>query len=83
MMRIPHELGEEFAQDAQIIERLSKTDHQFAKLAASYAEINEEIYRIESEEEPTTDEVLERLKKRRLLLKDQIAAFLKNRGHQM
>jgi hypothetical protein len=34
------------------------------------------IYRIESEEEPTTDEVLERLKKRRLRLKDEIAAML-------
>ena len=32
--------------------------------------------RIESEEEPTTDEVLEKLKKRRLKLKDEIAAFL-------
>lgn len=80
MMRIPHALTDEFSTDAPIIEKLSRTDHQFAKIAASYTEINEEIYRIESEEEPTTDEVLEKLKKRRLLLKDEIAAFLKNQG---
>lgn len=84
MMRIPHSLTDEFSTDAfATIEQLSKTDHQFGKLAASYAEINEEIYRIESEVEPTTDEVLETLKKRRLLLKDEIVAFLKIRGHQV
>jgi hypothetical protein len=37
---------------------------------------NRNIYRIESEEEPTSDEVLEKLKKRRLKLKDGIAAIL-------
>ncbi len=78
MMRVPHAPTDEFSTDASTIEQLSKTDHQFGKLAASYAEINEEIYRIESEEEPTTDEVLETLKKRRLLLKDEIARFLKS-----
>jgi Protein of unknown function (DUF465) len=38
--------------------------------------INSETYHIETEEEPTTDEVLETLKKRRLTLKDETAAFL-------
>ena len=76
MMRIPHELRDEFSQEAQHIERLIKTDHEFGSLAARYEEINNEIYRIESEEAPTTDEVLERLKKRRLALKDEITAFL-------
>jgi uncharacterized protein len=76
MIRIPHELRDEFPQEAQFIERLIKTDHEFGRLAASYGEINSEIYRIESEEEPTTDEVLEKLKKRRLKLKDEVADFL-------
>jgi Protein of unknown function (DUF465) len=39
-------------------------------------EVNRNIYRIESGEEPTTDEVLARLKKWRLKLKDEIAAIL-------
>jgi uncharacterized protein YdcH (DUF465 family) len=76
MIHIPHELRDEFPQEAQFIERLIKTDYGFGRLAASYDAVNRNIYRIESEEEPTTDEVLEKLKKRRLKLKDEIAAFL-------
>jgi len=77
MMRIPHELRDEFSQESQLIERLIKSDHEFGRLAASYEEINHEIYRIEPEETPTTDEVLETLKKRRLMPKNQITAFLR------
>ncbi len=77
MMRIPHELRDEFSQETKHIERLIKTDHEFGRLAARYEEINSEIYRIESEEAPTTDEVLERLKKRRLALKDEITTILR------
>ena len=40
-------------------------------------------HRIEPEEEPTTDEVLERLKKQRLKLKDEIAAILTKLEHRM
>lgn len=76
MMRIPHELPEEFPQDAKFIERWIKTDYEFGRLATRYDELNREIYQIESGDEPTTDEVLEKLKKRRLKLKDEIAAFI-------
>ncbi|MGZ5178109.1 MAG: YdcH family protein [Burkholderiales bacterium] len=75
-MRFPHELRDEFPGQAPLIERLTKTNYEFGRLAAAYDEINRHIWRIESEDEPTTDEVLERLKKRRLLLKDDIAALL-------
>lgn len=75
-MRIPHELHEEFPGEASLIERLRKTDHDFGRLASDYEEVNRNIYRIESEEEPTADVVVERLKKQRLTLKDEIAAFL-------
>jgi uncharacterized protein YdcH (DUF465 family) len=77
VIRIPHALRDEFSQEIQLIERLIKSDHEFGRLAASYEEVNNEIYRIESEEAPTIDEVLETLKKRRLMLKDQITAFLR------
>lgn len=76
MMRIPHELPEEFPQEARFIERWIKTDHDFGRLATRYDEVNREIYRIESGDEPTTDEVLEKLKKQRLKLKDEIATFI-------
>jgi len=76
MFSIPHELREEFPHEAEFIERLVRTNHEFKRLATQYGEVNRTIYRIESDEEPTTDEVLERLKKQRLKLKDEIAAIL-------
>jgi hypothetical protein len=42
-----------------------------------------DIYRIESGEEPTIDEVLARLKKWRLKLKDEIAAILAKLENRM
>jgi uncharacterized protein YdcH (DUF465 family) len=82
-MRIPHELGDEFSDQAPLIERLTKTNYEFGRLAASYDDVNRQIWRIESEEEPTTDEVLEQLKKRRLLLKDDIAVLLTREQRRM
>lgn len=79
MTRIPHELPEEFPDEAQLVEQLTRSDYQFGRLVASYDEVNGNIYLIESEDEPTTDEVLEKLKKRRLKLKDEIADLLKTR----
>lgn len=76
MERIPHELPDEFPAEKHLIERLTKTNYEFGRLAAAYDEVNRHIWRIESEDEATSDEVLEKLKKRRLLLKDDIAAIL-------
>jgi uncharacterized protein YdcH (DUF465 family) len=75
-MRIPHELRDEFPQESSLIERMIRTNYELRRLALRYDEVNRNIYRIESDEEPTTDEVLERLKKRRLKLKDEIKAIL-------
>lgn len=75
-MHIPHDLQDEFPGEALFIERLVKSNHEFGQLATHYDEVNRQIYRIESEEEPTADEVLETLKKQRLKLKDDIAALL-------
>jgi uncharacterized protein len=76
MEHIPHELPDEFSTEKHLIERLTKTNYEFGRLAAAYDEVNRHIWRIESEDEATSDEVLEKLKKRRLLLKDEIAAVL-------
>jgi uncharacterized protein YdcH (DUF465 family) len=83
MMRIPHNLAEEFAHDRPFIDRLTKTDYEFRRLASLYDEVNRDIYRIESEETPTADDVLEKLKKRRLKLKDEIANALARLKHRM
>ena len=75
-MHIPHELQDEFSAEVSLIARLRKTNYEFGRLAARYEEVNHSIHRIESEEEPAADEVVERLKKQRLKLKDEIASFL-------
>ena len=75
-MRVPHELSEEFPQEVSLIEQLRKANYEFRRLATGYDEVNRSIHRIESGEEPTSDEVLEKLKKRRLKLKDEITAIL-------
>ena len=82
-MRFPHELQDEFPDQTQLIERLTKTNYEFGRLAAAYDEVNRHIWRIESEDEPTTDDVLEKLKKRRLLLRDDIAALLTKEQRRM
>ncbi len=76
MSHTPHELAEEFPQDAAIIHKLKMEDAHFAKLADSYHELNREIHRIESEVEPASDERTETLKKQRLALADEIGAIL-------
>lgn len=83
MMHIPHELQDEFPHDTSLIDRLVQTDYEFGRLATQYDAVNRQIYLIESEEQATTDDVLERLKKRRLKLKDQIAATLSGLKHRM
>ncbi len=83
MMRIPHELSDEFSQEFHLIERMIGASHEFARIATDYEDVNKEIFSIESEEHPTTDEVLEKLKKRRLLLKDEIASFLRKLHNRM
>jgi uncharacterized protein len=82
-MHIPHELRDEFPQEISLIERMIRTNYEFRRLADRYDEVNRNIFRIESEEEPSTDEVLKRLKKRRLKLKDEIAAILTKLEHRM
>jgi uncharacterized protein YdcH (DUF465 family) len=82
-MRFPHELQDEFPDQASLIERLTKKNYEFGRLAAAYDQVNRHIWRIESEDEPTSDEVLEKLKKRRLLLKDDIAARLAREQRRM
>src|SRR5215475_9712189 len=82
-MDIPHELRDEFPQEISLIERMIRTNYEFRRLAERYDEVNRNIYRIESGEEPTTDEVLARLKKWRLKFKDEIAAILTMLEHRM
>ena len=76
MAQTPHELDEEFPELAGRIHELRAGDSDFARLAAAYDDLNRAVDRMESGEEPVDDTVLESFKKKRLLLKDDIAAFL-------
>lgn len=76
MSHVPHELHEEFPESADALHTLKTNDAHFARLADEYHSVNREVHRIETNVEPAADEVLEDLKKKRLHLKDQIAAML-------
>ncbi|WP_269583082.1 YdcH family protein [Roseibium sp. Sym1] len=76
MSHVPHELHEEFPEAADALHTLKTNDAHFARLADDYHTVNRQVHRIETDVEPASDEVLEDLKKKRLHLKDQIAAQL-------
>ncbi|MEP3049671.1 MAG: DUF465 domain-containing protein [Roseibium sp.] len=76
MSHVPHELHEEFPDAGDALHALKTSDAHFARLADEYHEINREVHRIETDVAPASDETLEDLKKKRLFLKDQIAAML-------
>ena len=76
MSHTPHELTEEFPEYADAIHRLKATDAHFAKLIDRYHEINRAIHRAETRVEPTDDFNEEGMRKRRMLLKDDIARAL-------
>lgn len=76
MSHVPHELHEEFPEAANTLHALKTSDAHFARLADEYHTVNREVHRIETDVEPASDDVLEDLKKKRLNLKDQIAAIL-------
>ncbi|MCX2723451.1 YdcH family protein [Roseibium salinum] len=76
MSHVPHELHEEFPGSADALHALKTGDAHFARLAEEYHTVNREVHRIETNVAPSSDEALEELKKKRLHLKDQIAALL-------
>ena len=76
MSHVPHELHEEFPQHVDVIHKLKQSNGHFTRLADRYHEVNRAIHRAEAEVEPTSDHVLETMKKQRLALKDEIASML-------
>lgn len=77
MSHVPHELHEEFPQDGERLHDLKISNPHFVRLADRYHDVNRAIHRAEAEVEPTSDEVLEEMKKQRLHLKDEIASLLR------
>ena len=75
MSHVPHELAEEFPEHTDKIHDLKINDAHFARLSDQYHTINREIHRIETGVEPTSDAYETELRKKRMLLKDEIAAI--------
>ncbi len=76
MTHTPHELTEEFPQDAALIAKLKADDAHFSKLADDYHEVNRELHRLETRVEAASETYEEELRKKRLALKDEIAEIL-------
>lgn len=72
----PHELRAEFPDKVERLHELKVSNVDAARMMDVYHDLNREIHRIEIGVAPTSDEVLEDLKKKRLALKDQIFALL-------
>jgi uncharacterized protein YdcH (DUF465 family) len=72
-----HPLNEEFPEFAEKIHTLKVEDEYFRSLYNQYDEIDHEIYKIESDAEPASDETANHLRITRLRLKDEIYQKLK------
>ena len=76
MKNTPHELAEEFPDKTDAIHTLKESNAHFARLADEYHDVNREIHRLETRVEAASDHHEEELRKKRLHLKDEIAAML-------
>ncbi|NBC97279.1 MAG: DUF465 domain-containing protein [Deinococcus-Thermus bacterium] len=77
MSHVPHELSDDFPDQAELIHRLKGEDGHFARLAERYHELNRQVHRAETDVEPMDDMAMQDLRKKRMALKDEIAAILK------
>lgn len=77
MSHVPHELLEEFPEFADAIHDLKTSDAHFARLFDQYHEINRTVHRAETDIEPTSDDHMTELRKQRMVLKDEIYAYIK------
>lgn len=73
-----HHLATEFPEHKDRIHELKVSNNaHFMKLYGEYNDIDNEIYRIEEGIENTSDDYLEEKKKKRLALKDELLAIIK------
>ena len=73
-----HDLLHELPESKDAIHTLKMKDQHFAKLFEAYHDTDHEVYRIEQGVETTSDEYLEEQKKKRLSLKDQLYAMIRD-----
>ena len=71
-----HPLIEEFPEHADRIHDLKEKNNHFKNLFEKYDELDHEIYKIESETEPASDETLNKLRSERVRIKDELYQML-------
>lgn len=76
MSHTPHELHEEFPQQVEQMAALRQSDAHFAKLSEAYHTLNRAIHRAETDVEPTSDDNMQKMRRERVMLKDDIATYL-------
>lgn len=79
MSHTPHELSEEFPQNVGQMATLRQVDTHFTKLSESYHTVNRAIHRAETNVEPTSDDHMQEMRRERIALKDEIAAYLREK----
>lgn len=77
MSHTPHELREDFPEYVDKIHQLKVSDAHFSKLADEYHEVNREIHRLEVGADHSSQFDEEELRKKRMLLKDELYVLLK------
>jgi uncharacterized protein YdcH (DUF465 family) len=83
MSHTPNQIDEDFPDMAERIHALKTSNNHVARLIEEYNELNREIHRMETRIEPTSEDVEEELKRRRLRLKDEIAQMLQGEEKTM
>ncbi|MEN2282773.1 DUF465 domain-containing protein [Algoriphagus sp. SE2] len=71
-----HPLIEEFPEHADRIHDLKEKNNHFKNLFEKYDELDHEIYKIESDTEPASDETLNKLRSERVRIKDELYQML-------
>ncbi len=71
-----HQLTVDFPEFEVKIHDLKVNDNHFKNLFEEYDKLDHEIYRIETDSEPASDDVLNNLRIERVRVKDEIYAYL-------
>lgn len=77
MSNTPHELHDDFPDQAEAIHTLKGKDAHFARLMAEYHDINRAVHRAETTVEPMEQLAETELRKKRAALKDDLARMLR------
>ena len=72
-----HPLTKEFPEFDQKIHELKVGNEYFKSLYENYDQVDHEIYLVESDIHPTSDETINHLRIKRMYLKDELYKFLK------